>query len=117
MQLCLTPEELELLMRILLEDDRLSRSEVPSSLQVTVGNCLRDKLSVGRGLLRGTLSRNLQLGYDELEDLADCLRRKKKELAAEIYGSQDPKSKSDLERSALVLEHLLEKITEACAMV
>lgn len=117
MQLCLTPEELELLRRILLDDDRLSRSELPSSLHIAVDNCLRDKLLVGRDLLRGTLSRNLQLAYDELEDLADFLRRHKKELTIEICESQDPKWKSDLERRAVVLEHLLEKVTEACAMV
>jgi hypothetical protein len=117
MQLCLTPEELELLMRILREDDHLSRSEVPSSLHIAVENCLRDKLLVGRDLLRGTLSRHLQLAYDELEDLADSLRRHKKELTVEICESQGPKSKSDLERRAVVLEHLLEKVIEACAMV
>jgi hypothetical protein len=116
MQLSLTSEELELLRWILQEDTRLSRSEA-LSLQIAVGNCLRDKLLVGRDLLRRTLSRNLQLGYDELEDLADSLRQRNKELTVEICGSQDPQSRSELERRAVVLQHLLEKVVEACAMV
>jgi hypothetical protein len=74
-------------------------------------------LPVGRDLLRGTLSRNLQLSYDELEDLADSLRRHDKELTVEICGSRDPQSRSELERRAVVLEHQLEKVVEACAMV
>ncbi|HYA24818.1 MAG TPA: hypothetical protein VEF05_11700 [Terriglobales bacterium] len=117
MQLYLTLEELELLTRILREGDRLSRSEVPSSPHIAVDNSSPEKLLIGRDLLRGTLSRNLQLGYDELEDLADSLSRHKKELAIQIRESRDAESKSDLERSAVVLEHLLEKVTEACAMV
>ena len=47
MQLCLTPKALGLLRWILLEDDRLSRSEVPSSLHVAVDNCLRERLLIG----------------------------------------------------------------------
>jgi hypothetical protein len=116
MQLCLTAEELELLTHILREDERLSRSEA-SSLQTAVENCLRDKLLVGRDLLRGTRSRNLQLGYDELEDLADSLRCYDKELTVEICESKDPQSKSDFECRAVVLQHLLEKVAEACAML
>jgi hypothetical protein len=116
MQLSLTREELELLRWILREDERLSRSEA-SSLQIAVGNCLRDKLLVGSDLLHGTLSRNLQLDYDELEDLADSLRWHNKELTVEICGSRDPQSRSELERKAVVLQHLLEKVVEACAMV
>jgi hypothetical protein len=116
MQLCLTREELELLTHILREDERLSCGEA-SSLQIAVGNCLHDELLVGRDLLCRTLSRNLQLSYDELEDLADSLRRHNKELTVEICGSQDPQSRSELERRAGVLQHLLEKVVEACAMV
>ena len=95
----------------------MSRSETPVSQQVTSDTCLRDRLRVGRDSLRRTPSRNPQLGFDELEDLADSLRWHKRKLTTEICRSKDAKSKYDLERKAVVLEHLLEKVTEACAMV
>jgi len=117
MQLYLTAEELRLLTQILQDEDRMSRSETPASQQVTSDTCLRDRLQVGRDFLRRTLSRNLQLGFDELEDLADFLKKHTKKLTTEICRSEDPKSKCDLEQKLVVLEHLLEKVTEACAMV
>jgi len=117
MQLCLTRDELELLKRIFQEDDRFSRTDLTSSLQIAADTLLRDKLLIAQDLLRGSLSSNLQLGYDELEDLADSLRQRKKDLNAEICRSQEGKSKYDLECKALISEHLLEKVTEACAMV
>jgi len=117
MQLCLTLEELELLISILREDDWMSRSEAPSSLHIAADNCLRDKLLIGGDVLRRSLSRNLQLDYDELQDLADSLNRHKETLTTQICTSQDPKLKSDLEHSKVVLEQLLEKVTEACAVL
>jgi hypothetical protein len=114
MQLYLTVEELKLLTQILQGEDRRSHSETPASQQVTSDACLRDRLRV---LLRRTVSRNLQLGFDELEDLADSLRWHKRKLTTEISRSEDPKSKCDLEPKLVVLEHFLEKVTEACAMV
>jgi len=116
MQLCLTLEELELLTSILREDDRLSR-EAPSGLQIAADNCLRDKLLIGGDALRRSLSRNLQLDYDELQELADSLNRHKKTLTTQICTSPDQKSKPVLERSRVVLQQLLEKVTEACAVL
>ncbi len=117
MQLCLTGNELELMKRIFLEDDQFSRTDLTSSLQIAADRLLCDKLLIGQDLLRSSLSRNLQLGYDELEDLADSLRRRNNEVSMEIRESQDPRAKGDLEYMVAVIEHLLEKVTEACAMV
>jgi hypothetical protein len=117
MQLHLTFEELALLTQILQDEDHRSHSEVPSSRQVTSDDGLRDTLLIGRDLSYRTLSRNLQLGFDELEDLAGSLRRHQKQMTTNICRSEGSKSKSDLERKSAVLEHLLEKVTEACAML
>ena len=113
MQVHLNIEEFDLLRQILRDQGRVSQSEAPSSPQAVSTACLRDKVRIGRDLVGRELSRNLQLGFDELEDLADCLRWRQRQLVAEITCSADPK----LERESVILEHILEKVTEACAMV
>jgi len=117
MQLYITLEELELLTEVLQDEDRMSRSAAPSSQQATSDAGLRDRLQIGGAFLRRNLSRNLQLGVDEMEDLADSLRWQKKKLTTEICQSEDPKAKLDLKGKLVILEHLLEKVAEACAMV
>jgi hypothetical protein len=62
-------------------------------------------------------SRNLQLGFDELEYLADSLNWRRKRLMSQIGCLAESAAKNDLERQLFVLEHFLEKVTEACAMV
>jgi len=59
----------------------------------------------------------LHLGFDELEQLASSLARRKKQLTKEIHCLAEPAAKDNLERQLFALEHLLEKVTEACAMV
>ena len=117
MQVHLTIEEFDLLRQILRDQDGVSQSEAPSLPQAASDACLRDKLQIGCDLVGRGLSRNLQLGFDELEDLADCLRWRKRGLAAEISRSEDPAAASHLERDSVIVEHILEKVTEACAMV
>ncbi|HXY48280.1 MAG TPA: hypothetical protein VEI01_02435 [Terriglobales bacterium] len=113
MQVHLTIEEFELLRQILRDQTRVSQSEAPSCPQAVSDAGVRDKLRIGCDLVGRGLSRNLQLGFDELEDLADCLHWRQRQLVAEISCSADPK----LERESVILEHILEKVTEACAMV
>ena len=60
------------------------------------------------------ISRNLELGFDEFEDLAAALRRRRDQLQAQIKAS--PES-AFLETERSLVEHLLDKVTEACAMI
>jgi hypothetical protein len=115
MQIHLTIDEFNLLNEILEDENRMSRSEPYP--QATPEAYLRDKLRIGRDLFGQRLSRNLELGFDELEDLADSLHLRTRTLTADISRAGDPESGSNLERKRGMLEHLLEKVTEACAML
>jgi hypothetical protein len=117
MQLYLTIEEFDLLRQIFEDQEGISQKQAPSLPQTASDACLRHKLQIGRDLVGGGLSRNLQLGFDELEDLADCLRWHNRSLAAEIGHSGDSAAASHLKRKSVIVEHILEKVTEACAMV
>ncbi|HVO63835.1 MAG TPA: hypothetical protein VMT53_23125 [Terriglobales bacterium] len=117
MQLHLTVEEIEVLRRLVEDEKRLRCDAVPLLPEVSVKPGLEDSWQVGRDLVGRGLSRNLQLGCDELEDLADALVRREKQLTRDIKCLTDPVAKNELERELFVLDHFLEKVTEACAMV
>jgi hypothetical protein len=117
MQLHLTIAEFEILKALVEDEKRLCCDAVPSLPRVPVEPSLPDEWEVGRELAGRGLSRNLRLGFDELGDLAESLTRRKKQLMKEIECLAEPTAKGELERELFVLEHLLEKVTEACAMV
>ena len=72
---------------------------------------------IGGDLSGKRISGNLPLAFDELQDLADSLDWHKKKLMTDLACSEDAASKSNLEGNLAVLEHLLEKVNEACTMV
>jgi hypothetical protein len=115
MQVHLTLDEFNLLRQMAEDEKRLSCGASPSLPRGTTA-CVPEQWGVGHELLK-EFSRNLQLGFDELEDLADSLRSRKTKLIGEIACQTDPVAKSSLERQRLVVEHFLDKVTEACAMV
>ena len=117
MQLYLTMDEFELMKRLAEDERRLSFDTMPSLPKISGHLRVQDELKIGRDLVGKGLSRNLQLDFDELEDLADFLKWRKKQLMSEIGCLTEPAAKNDLERQLFVLEHFLEKVTEACAMV
>jgi hypothetical protein len=117
MQLHLTIEELELLRWLVNDENRLSCDATIQSAQLSPQPFLRDGLEIGRNLLGKGLTRNLQLGFDELEDLVDLLTRRKTQLTQEMSRMVEPTERSVLEQDLSILNHLLEKVTEACAMI
>jgi len=117
MQLHLTMEEFELLKRLAEDEDRLSCDAMSSLPKISGQLRVQDELGIGRDLVSKGLSRNLQLGFDELEDLADSLNWRRRQLKSGIRCLADPAANNDVERQLFVLEHFLEKVTEACAMV
>jgi hypothetical protein len=117
MQLRLTTEEFELLAQIQREENRMSCSETPTRWHAASDVCLRDKLLIGGDLSGKRISGNLPLAFDELQDLADSLNWHERKLMADLARSEDATSNSKLENNLAVLEHLLEKVNEACAMV
>jgi hypothetical protein len=117
MQLHLTIEELELLRWLVNDEYRLSCDARIQSAQLSPQPFLQDGLEIGRDLVGKGLTRNLQLGFDELEDLVDLLTRRKNQLTQEMSRMAEPTERSVLEQDLSILNHLLEKVTEACAMV
>lgn len=117
MQLHLTMDEFELLKRLGEDEGRLSCDAMPSLPQISGQVRVRDELEIGRDLVGKGLSRNLELGFYELEGLADSLNWRRRQLMSEIRCLAEPAAKKDLERQLFVLEHFLDKVTEACAMV
>ena len=117
MQLHLTVEEIEILKRLVEDEKRLRCDALPSLPQVSVMPGLQERWQVCRDLAERGLSRNLPLGFDELEELSDALARRTEKLRGDIKCATDPVVKNELKRELFVLEHFLDKVTEACAMV
>ena len=117
MQLHLTGEEIEILRRLVEDDNRLHCDALPSLPRVSVKPGLQETGKVGRDLADRGLSRNLPLDFDALQELADALARRTTELRGDIKCVTEPVAKNELERELFVLEHFLDKVTEACAMV
>ena len=117
MQLHLTIDEFELVKRLTEDQGRLSRDAQAPIAQLSAQLHLQDELKIGRDLVGKGLSRNLELGFDGLEDLVDLLIWRKNQLTKEISQITDRIARSVLEQRLLILNHLLEKVTEACAMI
>ena len=117
MQIHLTLEELEALKRLDEEQRWLSCDAQPPITQLSAPLYLQDEWKIGRDLVGQGLSRNLLLGFDGLENLARALSSRKDELLKQIGRTADASAKSVLERRLSILDHLLEKVTEACAMI
>jgi len=117
MQLHLNMDEFELMKRLAEDESRLSCDAMPPLPQISGQLRVQDELGIGRDLVGKGLSRNLELGFDELEGLADSLKWRRRQLMSEIRCLAEPAAKKDLERQLFVLEYFLDKVTEACAMV
>jgi len=94
MQLHLEPDELKLLANVLLEQDPRPYQE----------------------LLNKVLAHDLRLDGDELEQAADLLAGKKRNLQDEIDRKPDATLKTELQRQLALLERVLERVNEACVM-
>lgn len=117
MQLHLTMDEFELMKRLADDEASLCCDAMLPLPRISGQLRVQDELGIGRDLVGKGLSRNLQLGFDELEDLADSLNWRRKQLMSQIGCLAESAAKNDLERQLFVLEHFLERVTEACAMV
>jgi hypothetical protein len=67
-------------------------------------------------LLDRVLTRDLRFGFDELEDLAGILRTYQNTLSAQISGTKERERKRQLQEHQRLLAHMVDKVTEACAM-
>lgn len=101
MQLQFTHEELKLVAEIL---------EVQASLG-------EGRLKAASSALLGrVIEHDLRLAFDELEDLQDILEAYKKAMQQQV-AQATPATKPTLAQKEQLLEKVIDKVTEACAMV
>ena len=113
MQLCLTEDELKLLAEILEFRDAELRAEPAPSLG-RPDELARKRAQIS-SLLGQVIDRELRFSSDELDSLAELLAARARRLHQEIAGAAEP-VQHRLRQKQTLLDRLLDKVTEACAM-
>jgi hypothetical protein len=102
MQLQFTGEELKLVAQVL---------EHPSSAR-------DDRQAVKRyNLLEHVIAHDMRFAFDELEDLLDILIDYESGLRQQLAQIRETKAPNAESKSLKSIQRLIEKVTEACAMV
>jgi hypothetical protein len=102
MQLHFETEEFDVVANMLLEETRRSPGLPTLSTE---------------DILDRVLARKLEFGFDELDYLLSLATVQKQSLTEEISRTHDPETKAGLQRRKLLVEHVMDKLTEACAML
>jgi hypothetical protein len=69
------------------------------------------------GLLDRVMARDIRFDLDELDQLREILVSNKRSIGDESASCQDPRTRSSLQNRQLLLESMIEKVSEACAML
>jgi hypothetical protein len=102
LQLQFTRDELKLLAEVL---------EVPNSVR-------DDRRAVERyNLLDHVIANDMRLASDELEDLLDILTDYEQDRRQQLAQTTETRAAEAESKNLKLLRHILEKVTEACAMV
>jgi hypothetical protein len=117
MQLHLNADELNLLADTLLERVGAMSAQRLSAASVQANTDMRQDPRCYDDLLDKIMVRDLQLDSDELEQVADLLARQKRDLNCEIARLQDSALRLNLQSKLGLVEHILERVEEACAML
>lgn len=112
MQLLFTRDAMLLLTTLLEECERQLRAPAAESGET---NRKRRHTCV-EGLLDGISSAHPEFDADQLDDLAEALRDRKQRISEQLAAAADEPSRSALKQRLKVLEQILDKVTEACAM-
>ncbi len=112
MQLQLTPGELQLTIDLLETRDCDLRGQIERADRKELSVGLHNEEHFLTELENKLIARDFQLSADELDFLASELRECQKSLDARLAASAD----SDLLISRTLLQHVHDKVTEACAM-
>ncbi len=103
MQLVFTVEEFRVLVHVLRDSENLVKD--------------RPRLLRASGLLlERILARDFCLSVDELEDLNDILHFAQDKMTRTIAKVPDQLDIEQARRDAILLDRLIERVTEACAM-
>lgn len=117
MQLHFTTDEFQLLADVLMQRDRGLREEIARTDSRDFKRGLQQQLQLLNELEDKILGRDLQLGADELDFLAEVTNRSERELIGEIARTDHRELRNTLQRRAELLAQVRDKVTEACAMV
>lgn len=103
MQLIFTKEELKVLADTLLDREREAIAR-------------GDKRDPVLSLVQKVVERDLRFGIDELEDLEEAAKRSVETLKTQIAECVDVAQAEVLRQRQLLLERIVDRVTEACAM-
>ncbi len=117
MQLHLNADELNLLADTLLERVGAMSAQRPSAASVQGNADVGQDARCYDGLLDKVLGRDLRLDSDELEQVADLLGAQKRDLKDQITRLQDSTLHLILQSKLGLLERILQRVEEACAML
>ncbi len=117
MQLRFNEDEFQLMAKLLTQRDRELREEIARTDNRDFKCRLRQDQELLDGLEDRILQKDLQLGADELDFLAELINHCERELVAEIARTSHREFRNALRQRAELLSQIGEKVTEACAMV
>jgi len=116
MKLYFTGAEFQALANILLEASCARQAERDAAGDAQPQAALQRRLRVTEDLVAKILAKDLQFDFDELDELVDIMKGKKRNLGAEIAHTEDSDLRRDLQEKQAALELMLEKVNETCTM-
>ncbi len=114
MQLFFTADELKLLVEVIEHRDRELRDEAASHPEQETG--LPERRDSCMRLLDRIAMRDLGFAVDELEDMVEMLTGCRASIRRELAEATLPHQLKELEARSRLLDHILDKLTEASAM-
>lgn len=114
MQLLFTRQEMVLLATLLEQCERRLRGPAGGSDQAEADR--RRRHAHVEALLEGIGGAQPEFDADQLDDLSDALRDCKEQATEELSATTNEQSKIALQQRLKTLQHLVDKVTEACAM-
>ena len=117
MQLQFTFEQLRLLFHILEQDCRQLRDKMSQTNDIDLKHLLNSEEAAEERLRDKIIGRQLRLSSDELDELADVLRKHDQQLRKMMSETLEEAKKQEIKSRLVDLEQLLDKVVEACAML
>jgi hypothetical protein len=114
MQLFFTMDELKLLVDVVENCDRDLRSRIAEHPEQSTS--LAQKRDCCARLLDRIVARDFGFGYDELQDMVEMLSTCRASFQTQVAQCESAQARTELETRQHILEHMLDKVTEACAM-
>ena len=116
MQFHLETDELNLLANVLLERVSATSAQACSPGRIKSDSDSERDRQQYNGLLDKVLVRDLRFDAGELEQTAELLAGKKRNLKDEIARQPNAMLKMELQQKLALLERVLERVNEACVM-